>query len=261
MNLKRCQTPDPNGATPDSLYRYRPLIDDKIDEERIKPLFMDHQLYFPSRRKLNDPFECVVPSFLNTPLRILQRFLRNKVRRFCPNLTRDQVQKKAAAIDLERLRQDVQNNVDKVGILSLTEKRHDLLMWSHYANGHRGLCLEFSTSICDAFFGRVLPVHYSDNRAIFDPREPTTKQVEKVVLTKSEHWLYELEWRIVEHQNGEGLYEFPAEALTRVIFGCGTSDRDKAKVHRWISEGSLKSAIYQAKQKTRDFGLEIDRIT
>ena len=31
----------------------------------------------------------------------------------------------------------------KFGILSLTENCESTLMWSHYANGHRGFCIEF----------------------------------------------------------------------------------------------------------------------
>ena len=261
MNPKSCENPDPNRPTPNTLYRYRALIDDAVDEERLRPLFVNHQVYFPCRRKLNDPFECVVPSLFDTPSNIRREFLKEKVRKLRSDLTCDQIREKAAAIDLEKLRQDIQNHVDKVGILSLTERRDDLLMWSHYANGHRGLCLEFATSIDEVFFGRAQPVVYSDERPIFDPREPETNQVEKVVLTKSEHWSYELEWRIVEHQNDEGLYEFPAETLTGVIFGCWTSDKDKSKVKRWIHEGSLKPAIYEAKAKKRDFGLDFKLIS
>lgn len=261
LNPKSCEKPDPHRPTPHVLYRYRALIDDAFDEERLRPLFVNHQLYFPCRLKLNDPFECVVPSFLDTPPDILRPFLEDKVRKFRPNLTCDQIREKAAAIDLEKFRQDIQHDVDKVGILSLTEKRDDLLMWSHYANGHRGLCLEFAVSIHEPFFGRAQPVVYSGERSIFDPREPETKQVGNVVLTRLEHWAYELEWRIINHQNGEGQYKFPAETITGVIFGCWTSDKDKTKVQRWTHEGGLKLAIYQAKQKRRDFGLEIARIS
>lgn len=260
MSPKTREMPDPHRPTPHALYRYTALIDDKFDEERLKPLFVNHQLYFPSRRKLNDPFECVVPSFLDTPPHILQPFLKHKVSKFWPDATDNQIREKIAAIDLEKLRQDIQNDVDKVGILSLTENPDDLLMWAHYANGHRGLCLEFATSI-EEFFGRAQPVVYSDERSIFDPREPETNQVEKVVLTKSEHWTYELEWRIVEHQKGEGPYKFPAETLTGIIFGCCTSAKDKTKVQCWIHEGGLRPTIYQAKQKRRDFGLEVERVS
>jgi len=260
LNPKSCKNPDPNRPTPHALYRYRALIDDTIDERRLKPVFVNHQLYFPSRRRLNDPFECIVPSFIYTPPHVLQQFLEEKVRRLLPDLTPEQIREKAAAIDLERLRQDIQNDVDKVGILSLTEERDNLLMWSHYANGHCGLCLEFATSIYEVFFGRAQPVIYSDDRSLFNPRESETKRVEKIVLTKSKHWTYELEWRIVEHQKGEGLHEFPAETLTGVIFGCRTSDKDKDKVNRWICEGNLSPVIYQAKQKAREFGLEIEKI-
>ncbi len=147
LSPKTCEMPDPHRPTPHALYRYRALIDDEFDEERLKPLFVNHQLYFPSRRKLNDPFECVVPSFLDTPPHILQPFLEGTVRKFWPDATYNQIREKIAAIDLEKLRQDTQNDVDKVGILSLTEKPNDLLMWAHYANGHRGLCREFATTI------------------------------------------------------------------------------------------------------------------
>jgi hypothetical protein len=165
--------------------------------------------FFPG---LNDPFECIVPSFLDTPSDILRSFLEEKVREFRPGLTCDQIREGAAAIDLERLRQDMQNDVDKVGILSLTERRDDLLMWSHYANSHRGLCLEFATSIYEVFFGRTQPVVYSGERSIFDPREPETKRVENVVLTKSKHWTYELEWPL-SSRTVRGRTSFPQKRL------------------------------------------------
>jgi DUF2971 family protein len=33
------------------------------------------------------------------------------------------------------------------GFLSLSERRDDLLMWAHYAEMHRGVCLEFDASM------------------------------------------------------------------------------------------------------------------
>ena len=47
------------------LYRYRgfgkPGTD--YDEAFVKPIFVNNELYFPTRTQLNDPFECIVPAF------------------------------------------------------------------------------------------------------------------------------------------------------------------------------------------------------
>ena len=32
------------------------------------------------------------------------------------------------------------------GVCCLSEKHDDVLMWSHYSNGHKGFCLKFETS-------------------------------------------------------------------------------------------------------------------
>ena len=42
-----------------------------------------------------------------------------------------------------------------------------MLMWGHYAGAHTGLCLEFSVSHAEPFFGRAQPVVYSAKRRKF----------------------------------------------------------------------------------------------
>ena len=143
--------------------------------------------------------------------------------------------------------------MDKAGILSLSERRDDILMWSHYANGHRGLCLGFAASDNDPFFARALPVVYSAAQPVFDPRDDDFRASEKVVLTKSEHWSYEREWRITETR-GKGPYVFPAEALTTVIFGCRATEADKKKVRNWIKDRGLNPSLFQAVEDNRNFG-------
>ena len=36
------------------------------------------------------------------------------------------------------------NYVNSLGIFCLSERSDDILMWSHYSNGHRGVCLQFN---------------------------------------------------------------------------------------------------------------------
>ncbi len=36
--------------------------------------------------------------------------------------------------------------IKKFGVYCLSEKKDDILMWSHYSNGHKRLCIEYDAS-------------------------------------------------------------------------------------------------------------------
>ena len=63
---------------------------------------------------------------------------------------------------------------------------------------------------------------------------PHEKQIDQIFLTKFQDWKYENEWRIVDHDVGEGLQEYPASLLKVVIFGVNTSHRMRAAVRQWV---------------------------
>ncbi|HQU47005.1 MAG TPA: hypothetical protein PK867_29640, partial [Pirellulales bacterium] len=53
---------------------------------------------------------------------------------------------------------------------------------------------------------------------------------------------------------------FPSDMLTGVIFGCRTSDADKAMVREWVASIGRAVAFYRAKQRDGAFALDIDLI-
>ncbi len=70
-----------------------------------------------------------------------------------------------------------------------------LLMWSHYADAHRGFCLQFKYSPeklptdCD-----FKPVRYSTHYPRIHAARVSERE-ETLLLTKSTDWMYENEWR------------------------------------------------------------------
>ena len=85
-------------------------------------------------------------------------------------------------------------------------------MWSHYADGHKGFCIEYDFSKeCEAIKDiLVLPVVYSKERIKFpwnvafadDQNNPKVKlegayATMLSLLTKDEVWKYENEWRVI----------------------------------------------------------------
>ncbi|BCU49092.1 DUF2971 domain-containing protein [Citrobacter amalonaticus] len=98
--------------------------------------------------------------------------------------------------------QDEIVNAFKKGVLCLSKKFNSPLMWSHYANQHKGLCIEYDMNSVSA--EQVHEVIYGGSRKILTSEisewldnpgnDSRIKQV--CLLTKSGEWRYESEWRI-----------------------------------------------------------------
>src|SRR5579862_6421181 len=108
-------------------------------------------------------------------------------------------------------------DAQSVGILSLTEKPDNLLMWGHYSRGHTGFVLGLDTE--DESFRALLgksailrKVHYTKVRpgrgfdlgsyaqgpvAYVGPMSERESLNEEWLFSKSTDWEYEQEWRFV----------------------------------------------------------------
>ncbi|BAK66421.1 conserved hypothetical protein [Sphingobium sp. SYK-6] len=85
-----------------------------------------------------------------------------------------------------------------VGLLCFSRNWSNPVQWSHYADGHKGLCLGFEVD--DA---RCRPVRYRKKRVAFDPHgldDPAAAKVliESLMTVKFAHWAYEEEVRVWE---------------------------------------------------------------
>ena len=156
-----------------------------------------------------------------------------------------------------------------MGILSLSEKSDNLLMWAHYTNAHRGFVLGFNTD--HSFFDQrltqddliryVSKVKYSYERpriSFFDPTadpgEFFTSVFAKFCLTKSQDWAYEQEWRMImplkdasqikEHSYGNiYLFVLPVDCIQMVILGSMVDEKDKQRVYTMIAQSEDYSHI------------------
>lgn len=123
----------------------------------------------------------------------------------------------------------------RFGIYCLSANCTNPLMWSHYADSHRGLVLGIDTDlICDSC-REPLQVTYSSQRAPLNHRfnrDPSHYQELLIALitTKSLHWSYEQEYRILfeleecsRSQTPDGsqiyLYSIAPKSIVRVILG------------------------------------------
>lgn len=114
----------------------------------------------------------------------------------------------------------------KDGQKCFTPDNANILMWSHYANSHSGICLEFDTLNDPAFFIYPINVIYSEE---YPELEFTDRKfANKVLRTKSKDWEYEQEVRIYKIQNG--YHKFIPQSLRSVTFGCNASEDKQSQI-------------------------------
>jgi hypothetical protein len=117
------------------------------------------------------------------------------------------------------------------GLLCFSTKWRNPVMWSHYADKHRGICLGFD--VADESVG---PVSYSGRRLAVEleelksPRDLPVDYVTKLLFTKYTHWKYESEYRAfvtleeVDKYTGLHFAEFSDRlTLRQVIVGAESS--------------------------------------
>lgn len=99
------------------------------------------------------------------------------------------------------------------------------LMWSHYANKHKGICYCFNKiEIFDTLFYRPGEIIYSSHLPTLNYFDGVTSndllipQLEKIILTKSDVWAYEKEYRFFIESSELG-HSYSPSSLEAIIVG------------------------------------------
>jgi hypothetical protein len=132
---------------------------------------------------------------------------------------------------------------DKMGVCSFSNKtieetQLETLMWSHYAEGHRGVRFEYQfqgvslkpdiTTAQDVEYLDDPLVPWLVDNAPVDRTEFVIDLAKRYLSTKSPAWAYEQEARIIRQEQKSPLFKFQGVLLMEVCFGCRTplDDRD-----------------------------------
>ena len=107
------------------------------------------------------------------------------------------------------------------GILSLGQRWDCPLMWSHYADEHRGLCIEYSMT--ENACANLAPVNYKNPRSIKiseliawkidGSTDAETSVRHTFFFVKAPQWRYEKEWREVVEKSGPSSAPFRVSAI------------------------------------------------
>lgn len=183
------------------------------------------------------------------------------------------------------LSQDFQNNINtlmsatinQARVLCVTEHNNNVVMWSHYADSHKGVCIRLQC--IDEIDNNLLvarPVTYTSDFPVFLTLEDqinhltgtktinTGKLMANVAFMKHEDWEYENEWRIHRpHETGEGDYNDWTEnpiVFGAIYFGCKINEKEAQELFKLVESKYPHMEIYQAKPSAIGFKIEYEKI-
>ena len=215
-------------SPPSLTYRYQAPKLRNIENIKNNVLWLSH----PSR--FNDPFDCAEAMLHDRPGEVKSDIFYDALLNFDDSqimeFAKCVVEGEQLAKDPESVSpMDVyfrQKLKTAGGITCFSELPKHLLMWSHYADSHKGFCLEFSTKFAP-FSNHLYRVVYENAMPTITPSERqigSAVDLRRFLLTKARVWSYEKEWRIVSESSNTTI-EYPPEALKRILVGAKATTR------------------------------------
>ncbi len=267
-------------SEPEILYKYRSFSGDNF--KFTHDIFVKNELYFPHPDQINDPFDCKIPPYIESLTKEkLLRFFDAANPEYLKSKGYDLKKYREGIINTplseikEKLKQEELKSQQEVGVLSFSEKYSDILMWGHYTDSHKGICIGFDYHKLSFTFREmpIVPEHvkYPENNEYpkwnpFDDNvmaqiDKVEGLIEKIYFTKSIDWKYEQEWRVVFPEHGRTLQKINPNAIVSVHLGCQMIKGDKETVINWCLQREQKPKVYEMIKDNSSYTLKENEIS
>lgn len=207
----------------EELLKYRIIYKYSNFDVAINNILTEQTLKFVNPSTFNDPFDC---NEYIIKINIDDDFIPQIIRESNPKITEEFERTIIDKLKLpETWAESFKTKKSEYKVSCFSKNCDNVLMWSHYAEKHNGICIgfDFPHKIDDKFIlsnvkylNKITPVC---GKATF----------EKVMLywltTKSSVWQYEDEVRALLQDKGhEKIINFDKKYIKEIIFGCNVSN-------------------------------------
>jgi hypothetical protein len=245
--------------------------------DRFEDLVARNRIYMSDTANFNDPWDCR-PCFDSSRIdepayadQLVGWFYR-AARRRTPHLADAVHQARAAELRSNRTlietvvaqMSDMEGEIIKrFRVACLTTQPTNILMWSHYATNHRGICLELS---CDnAVVSGAFKVQYLSKYPRLDLADESDERILLPLITKSDVWAYEDEYRLIAQERSAAFaaslltnnnyLTLPAGAIKAVILGCLASAETLGQVTEIVGRHGNSIAVRRLRRIPNVFDL------
>ena len=149
-------------------------------------------------------------------------------------------------------------------VVCFTEDVKSILMWSHYANNHRGFCIEYKLAQTD-LSKQIRKVIYSSERHYLRDEDLNEKGIFRPTLYKSDVWKYEKEWRYVTanfpwviSKNEKRFSMDFSKYISGIYLGTNTPEDKEKEVIKFCFKKNIP--VYKMKMKYDTYALEPQKI-
>ena len=220
------------------------------------------ELWFSKPDDFNDPFDmqiqleiCMSKEDKDQAINSIVEKLHTPDFRFDKKVVAEALKQRSYGINQDdNVRQLLLNEFKNLGVCCFSKDYDNILLWSHYTNGHKGICLGFDFSVPYDYLLHPLEVVYSKDLPLVKEKN----EILKGLLTKSPDWQYENEFRIVVPE--AGLHSFSTNHLKQVIFGAKTSSADIDRIKETANSRYTGIIFKKAKLSRTKYELEFEEI-
>lgn len=240
------------------LYKYR-----SWSNEFHRSSLKMNKIYAASPSDFNDPFDCRIQKNYKvlTDEKLRKKYIDHRILMMLNSgLTQEEVVKVIAAIDHEiknsiETYNDSQQRVDAIvldslyGIYSLSKRWNSILMWSHYANNHKGFAIGYNKKklIESKLFNYSGDVIYSEEYPKFDIiNVDNSENLKKLTQYKASDWQYEQEFRLIKllkpgkKCRGDRIIILPKDCIEEVLLGERISDNSRDEIIEHCNKSNIK---------------------
>ena len=230
------------------IYKYMPV-------ETAMLILENRTLMFQRPDNFNDPFELHL-SLMDfefdekQAVEIYERYFNNG--KAVSDALRGELEKNGRELISNSVRETFEKYRGNIGITCFTKNPTNTLMWSHYANSHKGVCIGFIIQGWDNVKS-TFSVNYAQSITpvkFFDDNERDLI-FWYWMFTKSHVWSYEQEVRSV-NMFSNGVQAFEDIVIREIYYGAGTSEEDIRAIEGLLPLDMVKKAKMEINSGTFD---------
>lgn len=242
---------------PKYLYKYRNI--DIFSEEII----CHNTIYLSSPTNFNDPFDSssdliAIPTDKDEAKTIYENLDEEKQKEVLKHKLKSRKENDNEYdyyAHLIAMGKEIESKLANIGICCFSEMNDNILTWSHYANNHKGICIEFKPDYSKYPFNLIQKIDYSEDKPSCNY---STKDISNILKIKYKDWDYENEFRIIDQNNFNVPVELNPDEVSGVIFGYKTPKSDIEIILTWIKRSNSLIARYKASKTYKKYKLTID---
>lgn len=218
------------------LYKFRSLYGQKARKYALD-IIKNERLYCSDYKKLNDPFEGLFYII----------FYPQFGRGFGPGFQTKENKKSVNDLS-ENNAESWTKIIDESKICSLSKTRHDVRMWSLYADSCGGIAIEIDFPNYTSGFWKV---NYEKALMKYDANTMPHLIPETIFSFKTKHWKYEGEYRIVQNEKYYQIKENKGR-ISCIYLGVRIKACHKEKILKLVSAKDNKIPVYSTKLNKND---------